>query len=167
MKLISSWSKHRNLYGLFLQVKQTNGKFEIKIMTRYNTFLALFIISIVAMAFFLTFYIKAILGLVATVDELNGQKPNVMLILNILFNPHVIVTGIILALSSLAYRVLGIVYVAKNKTVSDGEKALWIIGFILVGFITGIVFLAIAKGKKFVEWKNDFFRQGFSLILYW
>ena len=120
-------------------------------MTRYNTFLALFIISIVAMAFFLTFYIKAILGLVATVDELNGQKPNVMLILNILFNPQVIVTGIILALSSLAYRVLGIVYVAKNKTVSDGEKALWIIGFILVGFITGIVFLAIAKGKKFVE----------------
>ena len=35
--------------------------------------------------------------------------------------------------------------------VKDGEKALWIIGFILMGFITAIVFLIMAKGKKFVE----------------
>jgi tetrahydromethanopterin S-methyltransferase subunit F len=41
--------------------------------------------------------------------------------------------------------------VAKNSSVSDGEKALWIIGFIIMGFVTAIVFLIMAKDKKFVE----------------
>jgi type III secretory pathway component EscV len=35
--------------------------------------------------------------------------------------------------------------------IGDGEKALWIIGFIIMGFITCIVFLVLAKGKKLTE----------------
>ena len=67
------------------------------------------------------------------------------------FRANEVQIHLVLGLSSLAYRILGIVYVAKSKTVSDGEKALWIVGFIIMGFITGIVFLVMAKGRKFVE----------------
>ncbi len=69
-------------------------------------------------------------------------------VLSNLFTPAVIVSGAITALSSLLYRILGIVHVARNKNVSDGEKALWIVGFIIMGFVTAIVFLIMAKGKN-------------------
>jgi len=120
-------------------------------MTKYNTFLTVFIVSIIALIFFLVFYIQGIFELVYTIDDLKGDEPSPFLILNTLFNPAVLISAIILGISSLVYRVLGIVYVARNKTVNDGEKALWIIGFIIMGFITGIVFLIMAKGRKFVD----------------
>lgn len=72
-------------------------------------------------------------------------------VLATLFTPQVIISGAIMGISSLIYRILGIVYVAKNNTVTDIEKVLWIIGFVLMGFITGIVFLILAKGKKIVD----------------
>lgn len=120
-------------------------------MTKYNTFLAVFIISIIALIIFLVVYLQAIFGLVFTLEDLQGDEPSPFLILNTIFNPAVIISGIILGLSSLVYRILGIVHVARNKTVTDGEKALWIIGFIIMGFITAIVFLIMAKGRKFVD----------------
>ncbi len=120
-------------------------------MNKYNTFLTIFIISIAALIFFLVFYIQAILGLVTMLDEYKGDETNPFLILNTLFSPPVIISGIVLGISSLTYRILGIVYVARNKIVTDGEKALWIVGFIIMGFITAIVFLVMAKGRKFVE----------------
>ena len=121
-------------------------------MIKYNTFLAVFIISIIAVVVFMIFYIQAIFGFAVSVSELhNGEEPNPFRILSTLFSMPVVISGIILGFSSLAYRILGIVAVAKNKLVSDGEKALWIIGFILMGFITAIVFLVMAKGKKFAE----------------
>ncbi|MEO7306699.1 MAG: hypothetical protein ABIR78_14420 [Ferruginibacter sp.] len=120
-------------------------------MNKYNTFLTVFIISGIALIFFMVFYIQGIFGLVTNMDELKGEDPNPFLILNTIFSPAVIISAIILGFSSLAYRILGIIHVAKNKTVKDGEKALWIVGFIIMGFITGIVFLVMAKGRKFVE----------------
>lgn len=121
-------------------------------MIKYKIFLRIFIISLVALVIFMVFYIQAIFGFVVSVSELNhGKEPNPFRILSNIFSPAVIISGVILALSSLAYRIMGIVAVAKNKLVSDGEKALWIIGFILMGFIAAIVFLVMAKGKKFAE----------------
>ena len=120
-------------------------------MTRYNTFLLLFIISVLALVVFLAFYIKAVMGIVAVADELKDDKATARYIINVLLNPQVIISLMIMGLSSLAYRVMGIVYVAKNKIASDGEKAVWIIGFIFMGFITGVVFLIMARGKQFVE----------------
>ena len=120
-------------------------------MTKYNTFLTVFIISILALIVFLVFYLQAIFGLVTTLHDLHGEEPNPFAVLSMLFSPPVIISGVILALTSLIYRILGIVHVARNKMVKDGEKALWIIGFILMGFITAIVFLIMAKGKGFVE----------------
>jgi len=120
-------------------------------MKKYNIFLTVFIISIAALIFFLVFYIHAIFNLVYTLHDLNGEDPNPVLILSTLFNPAVLISGIILAMTSLLYRIIGIVHVARSKTVSDGEKAFWIIGFVIMGFVTAIVFLIMAKGKKFVE----------------
>ena len=91
------------------------------------------------------------MGIVAVADELKDDKATARYIINVLLNPQVIISLMIMGLSSLAYRVMGIVYVAKNKIVSDGEKAVWIIGFIFMGFITGVVFLIMARGKQFVE----------------
>ena len=54
-------------------------------------------------------------------------------------------------LLGLTYRILGIVHVARTKIISDGEKALWIVGFVILGFITAIVFLVMAKSRKLVE----------------
>lgn len=118
-------------------------------MSKYNAFLTFFIISVLALIVFLVFYIQAIVDLVITLD--GNDEPNPVGILTTILSPQVIITAIVLALSSLVYRVLGIVYVARNNTVRDGEKALWIIGFIIFGFITGIVFLVLAKGRKFTE----------------
>lgn len=120
-------------------------------MTKYNTFLAVFIVSVIAMIVFLIFYMQAIFGLITTVEEFKSDEPSPFLIFNTIFSPQVIISGVILALSSLTYRILGIVHVARNRTVKDGEKALWIIGFIIMGFVTAIVFLVMAKGRKFVD----------------
>lgn len=91
------------------------------------------------------------MGMAFTVHEYIEPNPNPIGIFSTIFSPQVVISGLVLALSSLAYRIQGIVYVARNKTVSDGEKALWIVGFILMGFVTAIVFLIMAKGRKFVD----------------
>jgi hypothetical protein len=118
-------------------------------MNKYNTFLAVFIISAIAFIFFFIFYLNAIFGIVFHLHE--HTEPDPFEIFSTIFSPAVIISAIVLGVTSLVYRILGIVYVAKNKIVSDGEKALWIIGFILMGFVTAIVFLVMAKGRKFVE----------------
>jgi Na+/proline symporter len=120
-------------------------------MTKYNTFLTVFIISVIALIIFLFFYLQAIFGFIKMADGFNKEDPSPFLIFNTIFSPQVIISALILGFSSLAYRILGIVHVARNKTVKDGEKALWIIGFILMGFVTAIVFLVMAKGRNFVE----------------
>jgi len=71
--------------------------------------------------------------------------------LRTIFTPEVIISALIMIVSALASKILGIVYVAKNKTIESGEKALWIIGFIILGFITTIVFLVLAKSKHMVD----------------
>ncbi len=118
-------------------------------MSKYNTFLTVFIISIIAAIVFMVFYLNAFFGFAFNTYEHGDPNPFEMIFT--IFSPPVIISGIVLAASSLAYRILGIVYVAKSKTVSDGEKALWIVGFILMGFVTAIVFLVMAKGRKFVD----------------
>ena len=120
-------------------------------MNKYNTFLTVFIISFVAMIFFFIFYLQAIFGFALRVHNFDAHNPNPFQVFSSIFTPAVIISAIVLGLSSLAYRILGIVHVARNKTVNDGEKALWIVGFIIMGFVTAIVFLIMAKGRKYVD----------------
>jgi len=118
-------------------------------MSKYNTFLTVFIISIIALIFFLVSYLSAIFSLISHANELDHTDP--FEVLSTILSPSVLISGLIMAVTNLVYRILGIVHVARNKTVTDGEKALWIIGFIIMGFVTAIVFLIMAKGRKFVE----------------
>lgn len=120
-------------------------------MSKYNVFLTLFIISIVSLILFLVFYFQAIFGLVFSAGNMNRLDANPFEVFRQIFSPGVVISFIVMILSGLANRILGIVLVARNKFVSDGEKALWIIGFILLGFITGIIFLILAKGKKYAD----------------
>lgn len=118
-------------------------------MNKYNIFLSFFILSILALIAFLVFYLGVIFNFAMHSRNFSDSDP--FEVIATIFNPSVIMSGIVLAITSLIYRVLGIVHVARSKSVSDGEKALWVIGFLLMGFITAIVFLVMAKGKKFVE----------------
>ena len=118
-------------------------------MNRYTTFLLLFIISMIALAFFIYFYFNAIFTLIGHAHA--EVQPDPFEIFSDIFTPPILISGVILGLSSLAYRIVGIVSVARNKSAADGEKALWIIGFIIMGFVTAIVFLIMARGRGHVE----------------
>ncbi len=118
-------------------------------MSKYNIFLTLFIISVIAVCIFIGFYFKAIFSVVALTH--NNPTPDPFEILSTLFTPAVIFPIVIAVITSLINRILGIVMVVKSKTVSDGEKVIWVLGFVFMNFITSIVFLIMAKGKKFVE----------------
>ncbi len=118
-------------------------------MGKYNIFFALFIISVIAFIFFMGFYIRGVFSFVSQAHENAGSNPWQMF--SAIFNPALIIAFAVMALSSLACRIFAIVLVVKNKTVNDGEKAIWIVGFILMYFITAIVFLILARGRKFVE----------------
>jgi hypothetical protein len=119
-------------------------------MTKYNTFLTVFIISVIAGFAFLIFYSQAVFGMMRTMMELRGEDPDPLLFISTILTPQLLISAVVLGISSLTCRILGIVYVAKNKAAGDGEKALWIVGFVLLGFITAIVFLIMAKGRKHV-----------------
>ena len=117
-------------------------------MIKYNTFLFLFILTIIAFCVFMGFYIKGIFSVVLQAQD--NPHANPFEVLSTIFSPAVVISLIILVVSSLICRIMGIVAVAKSKTITDGEKAFWIIGFILMGFITSIIFLIMAKGKQFM-----------------
>lgn len=119
-------------------------------MNKYNTFLVVFIISFIAFIVLMGIYLNNIFSVIGT-SELINTTDGPQSVLSAIFTSPFMISGFITLLSSIAYRVIGIVSVAKNKTVNDGEKALWIIGFVLMGFVTGIVFLVMARGRKFVE----------------
>ncbi|MBK8611036.1 MAG: hypothetical protein IPL84_14120 [Chitinophagaceae bacterium] len=120
-------------------------------MSRFNIFLTLFILSVLAGITFFVFYIQSVLGLAMSVGEFREDHINSFGILGRIFSPQVVISALVYGLASLAYRIIGIVNVVRNKTVQDGEKALWIVGFVIMGFITAIVFLVMARGRKFVD----------------
>lgn len=66
----------------------------------------------------------------------------------------------VLMISGLLYKVLGIIFVARNSKLQGGEQAIWIIGFVLFGFITAIVFMAIGKSRGLVATpEKEMYRQ--------
>jgi len=118
-------------------------------MIKYNTFLLLFIATVIAFLVFMGFYMRGIFSLMSHTIENPHENP--FEVFNTIFNPTVVISLIVLVAASLASRIMGVVAVAKSKTVTDGEKALWIVGFALMSFITSIIFLIMAKGKGFAE----------------
>ena len=92
---------------------------------------------------------KAIFAVIVVARD--NPRPDPFEILSTIFSPPAILSIVIAVITSLINRILGIVSVAKSKTVSDGEKVLWVLGFVFMSFVTSIVFLIMAKGKQFVE----------------
>ena len=118
-------------------------------MRNYNLFLTLFILSVIAGCVFIGVYFNAVFSVVALTHD--NPKPDPFEILSTLFTPAVIFSILIAVIASLINRIMGIVMVAKSKTISDGEKVVWVLGFVFMNFVTSIVFLIMAKGKKFVD----------------
>jgi hypothetical protein len=67
-----------------------------------------------------------------------------------IFSPLMLIAMAVLAISGLLYRILGIIFVARNSKLQGGEQALWIIGFVLFGFVTAIVFMAIGRSRALI-----------------
>lgn len=120
-------------------------------MSKYNSFLLLFIVSVGAFVVFMVFYLKTIFGFAMHTEQIAAHSYSPFQFMSMIFTPELIISFILMTVCSLAARVLGIVWVIKNKTVTDGEKALWVIGFIMMGFVTAIIFLILAKNRRFVE----------------
>jgi hypothetical protein len=118
-------------------------------MTKYNLFFILLLVSMLAFIFFMGFSVREIFTFIMQAKE--NDEPNSGEVLRFLLSPPLIISFIIAVITNFTYRVFGIVMVIKNKTVSDLEKAIWIIGFIIMSFITAIVFLIMAKSRKFSE----------------
>ena len=79
------------------------------------------------MIVFLVIYFQVIFGLVFNAGNINRLDANPFEVFRQIFTPGLIISFIMMILSGLANRILGIVLVARNKFVNDGEKALWII----------------------------------------
>lgn len=116
---------------------------------KYKAFLWTFILSVMAGIVLFIFYIKAIFSI--TRGAYNGYDPDPFTILGNIFTPGVIISLVVMAATGLAYRIMAIVWIAKNKVINSSEKALWIVGFILLGFVTAIVFLILAKSRRLLE----------------
>lgn len=82
---------------------------------------------------------------------MQGDNPRTEDFFRHIFTPSVIISFVVMAITTLAYKIMGIVIIANNKIIDGGEKALWIVGFIILGFVTSIVFLFLAKSRKLVE----------------
>lgn len=116
---------------------------------KLRIFLFTFIVSIAASIVFLIFYIKAIYSL--SMAAYDGYEPDSTNFFSYIMTPEIIISFLLMVFAALAYRIMAIVWVARNKIISGGEKAIWIIGFIMLGFVTAIVFLLLAKSRQLVE----------------
>lgn len=111
-------------------------------------FLICFIVSIVALVFFLGIHFYNIMNMMKAIRLGVDANEPVFFFQNIM-SPFWIFSFVLLVISSLAYQIIGIVTVAKNSAIDSSEKVIWVIGFILFGFITAIVFLALDNTRKF------------------
>lgn len=111
----------------------------------YRIFVIAFIVSALALVVFAYYYVHLITDLVQATDAPGAGYPQS--VFRDLFSPGIIIPGIILGVCSLLYRILGIIFIARNPLLEGGEKVIWILGFVGLGFITGIIFMATASSR--------------------
>jgi len=66
------------------------------------------------------------------------------------FSQPLLIVGLLL---TLGYMILGIIEVTNSTKIDKSEQILWVVGFILFGFITAIVYLIFGR-KNIVEDKH-------------
>jgi predicted permease len=120
-------------------------------MSQYRIFIAAFMISIIAMVVFFATYFNGLMNVMRVAVHNEGVPVDPFYFFRMIFSPLMITSLAILIISGLLYKVLGIIFVARNSKLPGGEQAIWIIGFVLFGFITAIVFMAIGKSRGLVS----------------
>ncbi len=98
----------------------------------------------------MVFYVNGFFSLMQQTMVHHSVDSDPLQVFQTIFSLKVIISIAIAALGSFVIRILGIVIVAKSETVTENEKVFWIIGFALMTFVTAIIFLILAKSKKFV-----------------
>ncbi len=114
-------------------------------MSSYRIFIVCFCISAIAFGVFIASYLQSLFQIIQMADSMDSRPAEVF---SLLFSPTWIISLVVMAIANLVYRVLGIIFVARNPGLEGGEKAIWIIGFVLLSFITGIVFMAMASSRN-------------------
>lgn len=127
--------------------------------THYRLLVISFILSLLAGILFSIFYGAAIIKLIGSIEYASDgtvtNPPDPQAILRIFFNPVLFISGAIAGIASLTNRIIGIILVAGNKTMKEGERVLWILGFILMNIVTNILFLALRKSRNLVPLSED------------
>lgn len=118
-------------------------------MQKLNSFITVFIIAIVATGVFLVFYFKAFFALSFHDELYNSGEFDPFF--DVILNPQLIISGIVMGIANIAYRALAIYYVSKTPSINQGEKIMWILGFVCFGFVTAIVFILIARNRRLLE----------------
>lgn len=120
-------------------------------MRQYHILIIAFFIAVLAMPVFFYAYFSGLLNGFEVIMSLGQKAQFPSYFLGTIFSPLLISSLMIMVIAGLLYRILGIIIVAKKKGVESGEKAMWIIGFVMFGFITAIVFMAMASSR---HWAN-------------
>lgn len=120
-------------------------------MKLYTIFVVAFVVSIIAVAFFLVPYFQVIFSLFKNVQHVGHENPD--WVFENIFTPQIIGSWIITMIASLTYIVTGIIMVMKNPNMGDTDRLLWVLGFIFAGFITAIVFMILQKSKNLTATK--------------
>lgn len=119
-------------------------------MNQFRLFIAAFIANILSMIVFFAAYFNGLMNLVRVATDNKGISVDPFYFLKAIFSPLMLISLAVLFISGLLYRVLGIIFVARNSKLQGGEQAIWIIGFVLFGFITAIVFMALGKSRALI-----------------
>lgn len=129
-------------------------------MNQYRLFVAAFIISVIAIVVFFTTYIDGLMNVMRVAARNEDMPIDPFYFFKTIFSPFMLIALAVLMISSLLFRILGIIFVARNSTLQGGEQAIWIVGFVLFGFITAIVFMAIGKSRGLVSTSGkEIYRQ--------
>jgi predicted permease len=127
-------------------------------MNQYRLFVAAFIISIIAMIVFFATYFNGLMNMMR--EAIHHEDIDPFYFFEMIFSPLMLTALAILIISGLLYKVLGIIFVARSSKLPGGEQAIWIIGFVLFGFITAIVFMAIGKSRGLIPTsEKEIYRQ--------
>lgn len=115
-------------------------------MSLYRVFIISFCLTVLALGVFLYSYFQALFDILQMVGEQPDIKPAEVFAR--LFTPVWLISLLVLVVASMLYRVLGIVFIVRNPNLDGGEKAMWVIGFVLLSFIAAIVFMAMASSRN-------------------
>jgi len=123
-------------------------------MQSYRIFIVAFVLSILGMVVFFGIYFSALMNFMRYTTTHSNPDPAFML--STIISAPLLISLAVAAIAGLTYRIIGIVHIANNPELQGGEQALWIIGFLMMGFVAAIVFMALCKSRRLIpEYRQD------------